>query len=227
MKKSEDKKSPRKNAEVILFWGFIISAILSATYTLAVILIGVFKPSIFDQIEIPLIVIGVVLVSAMTIIPFFIIIEWVVRIARERKKQSEIKKIFRTTDGYFNERFDITKPRNVAVIDQRKDDGAVAVVKVFSKKDRSGRAYISDLELTPEEHKALTEKSIIGSQVIIGVKQRNGTFKAILTRELQATEDELTDEELKQVKKNVHNDTPEHRKTYKRKMKRWKNHFKK
>ena len=48
-------------------------------------------------------------------------------------KKTDVRKIYNTTDGYFNSRTDIKKPRKVAVIHQR-DDKAVAVVKIHSKK---------------------------------------------------------------------------------------------
>lgn len=229
MKKSKDEKKPRANAAEVLFWSFIGTVIFTVAYAVALVLLWVYKPAIFARIELELEIIGFIPVSAITVIyPLAIIIaEIVERLRKRKKKQSDIKKIFKTTDGYFTDRIDITKPRNVAVIYQRKDDGAVAVVKVYSQKDKKGRSYISDLVLTPEEHKALTEDSIIGNQVIIGIKQSNGKFKPLFTRNMLSTNDELTEEELNQVKKKIQHDTPQHRKTHKRKIKRWKKHFRK
>ena len=152
---------------------------------------------------------------------------FIVTIVRKRRKKSAVKKILKTTDGYFNDKPAIDKTRRVAVVEQRKDDGALAVVKLYSQKGRKGSAFIANLVLTPEEHAALTENSIVGSQVIIGVKKQDGTFKPIFIRELEETDDQLTDQELMKVKKGVHNDNPKHRKTYKNKMKKWRHHFKK
>ena len=145
------------------------------------------------------------------------------------RKNSAVGKIYKTTDGFFNNKPLIKKPRNVAAIDQRKMDGAVAVVKVYSKEgkeEKIGKDYIPDLVLTPEQHSALTKRSIVGRQVIIGIREGN-TFKPILKRELTATDDKLTRKELRKIRKEVNNSEPKHRKTHKRKMKRWRKGFKK
>lgn len=166
----------------------------------------------------------------VAILIMIIVINLTIAVVHKRKKKSAINdvgKILKTIDGYFNDRPDIDKSRRIAVIEKRKDDGAIAVVKIYSQKGKSGKAYIANLVLTPEEHKSLTENSIVGSQVIIGVKQKNGSFKPIFTRELTETEDELSSDELKAVKKGVHNDTPKHKRTYKNRMSRWRRHFRK
>lgn len=141
-------------------------------------------------------------------------------------RKPALGKIYKTTDGYFNSKPKIDKPRRVAVIDQRRDDKAVAVVKIFSEEGKSGKSFIANLTLTPEEHKSLTKNSRVGNQVYIGVKQPDGSFKPILTRDLEYTGDELTSGELKTVKSEIQNDEKKHRKTYKKKMRRWKRHFK-
>lgn len=169
---------------------------------------------------------SVELIIAAVAVAVLIIVICIAVAVHKRKKKSEEGKILITIDGYFNDRPDINKTRRVAVIEQRKDDGAVAVVKIYSQKDKKGKAFIANLILTPEEHKELTENSIVGSQVFVGVKRKDGTYKPIFTRELTETDDELTEEELKSVKKGVHNDTPKHRKTYKNRMARWRKHFK-
>ena len=147
---------------------------------------------------------------------------------------SIVGKILKTTDGYFNGRADIKKPRTVAVVEQRKDDKAVAVVKIYSKEgkeEKIGKTFIPDLVLKPEEHPALREESVVGRQVHFGVKRTDESGKAfhqpILSNDLQATDDSLTKKELKQVRKEVHNTEPKHRKSYKKKKKSWKKHFKK
>ena len=56
---------------------------------------------------------------------------------KRKKHKSAVRKIYKTTDGYLSGRADIKKPRRVAVIHQRKDDGALAVVKIFSKKEQA------------------------------------------------------------------------------------------
>jgi len=53
------------------------------------------------------------------------------------KKESDKRKIYKTTDGYFTGDEKIKKPRRVAVVEQSKDDGALAVCKIYSKKDKA------------------------------------------------------------------------------------------
>ena len=144
-------------------------------------------------------------------------------------KKSAVKNIYKTTDGFLSSKLAIKKPRNVAAIDQRKKDGAVAVVKIFSKEgkeEKIGKNFISNLELVPEKHSALTKTSVVSRQVIVGVKDGD-TFKPIYTSDLSKTGDKLTRKELKAIRKAVQNDTKQHRKTHKRKMKRWRKGFKK
>lgn len=139
---------------------------------------------------------------------------------KRTKKTSDVKKIYKTTDGMFTGRPDIDKSRRVATVAQRKDDGALAVVKIYSKKDRNGKAYIDKLVLKPEEHTSLTEDSIVGSKVLVGVKvkTKNGEeFKPIFERDLSDTGDRLTRKEHKAVKKGVRN---------KGTVKKWRKHFK-
>ena len=137
-------------------------------------------------------------------------------------RKKSVRKIYKTTDGLFNSRPEIKKPRRVAAIDQRRDDGALAVVKIFSKKDKSGKYIIDKLVLTPNKHSSLTEDSVVGNQVIFGIKDGD-TYRAILSSDMTDTGDRLTHKEQRKVKKGVANDTPQHRKTYRKKRKRWRN----
>lgn len=141
-------------------------------------------------------------------------------------KTKDVGKIFKTTDGLFNNKPKIKKPRNVAVIEQRKDDGAVGVVKIYSQENKSGKAYIESLVLTPDKHKALKENSIVGSQIILGIKIKEGEFKALYPMDFTDTGDKLSKKELKTVKNNIQNDTVQHRKTHTKKVQSWKKHFK-
>ncbi len=146
-----------------------------------------------------------------------------------KKKGAAVRKIFKTTDGYLSGRPKIKKPRNVAAVKQRRKDGAVALVKVYSeegKEDKIGKNLIPNLKLTPDKHSSLTKSSVVGRQVIIGIKDGEG-FKPILTRDLTATNDKLSRKELRAVLKGVHNDTKQHRKTYKKKLRNWRKGFKK
>lgn len=146
-----------------------------------------------------------------------------------RKKKSSVGKIYKTTDGALRGRSDIKKPRNVAVVKQRKDDGAVAVVKIYSKKGKEakiGKNYIPGLTLSSDKHSSLTEDSIVGRQVIFGVKTDTGKYESLYPSNYRDTKDNLTRQELRKVKREVHNDKKKHRKKYKSKVKKWKKHFK-
>ena len=86
---------------------------------------------------------------------------------KAKKPKSAVRKIYKTTDGYLSGRADIKKPRRVAVIDQRKDDGALAVVKIYSQKDKQGKAFLKRPVLKPKKHPSLSEPSIVGKKVIV------------------------------------------------------------
>lgn len=146
-------------------------------------------------------------------------------------KKKSVRKIYKTTDGYFTARSDIKKPRRVAAIDQRKDDGALAVVKIHSKKDKNGNHYVDKVVLKPEKHCSLTEDSIVESRVYIGVKEETPEgktiFKPIFERDMSDTGDKLTNRELKNIKKEAGGSTRKNRKTQKTTLKKWRKHFKK
>lgn len=141
--------------------------------------------------------------------------------AGKKGKGSDVKKIYKTTDGLFMGRTDITKPRRVAAIEQRKDDGALAVVKIYSKKGRDGKLYIDKLVLKPEDHGSLTEDSIVGSKLLVGIKTKTESgeeYKPLFERDFTETGDRLTKKEHKAIKKGIRN---------KWTAKKWKKHFKK
>lgn len=149
--------------------------------------------------------------------------------AKPKAKQSAVRRIYVTTDGYFTSRSDIKKKRNIAVLEQRTDDGAIAVVKIYSKNGKEqkiGKTFIPGLTLSPDKHSALTEDSIVGREVIMGVKQSDKTYRPIYPTDFVSTSDTLTRKELKKVRKEAHNDTPEHKETFTEKLKRWFKHFK-
>lgn len=146
---------------------------------------------------------------------------------KPKKQKSDVRKIYKTTDGYLagNERS--KKPRRVAVVKQRKDDGAMAVVKIYSKKDKSGKAYVEKLVLKPENHSSLTEDSIVGRRIYVGTKNKAGEYTPIFKGDLQATEDKLTKKERRRVMKQAGGETKQNRKTLKKTLGAWKKHFKK
>ena len=133
-------------------------------------------------------------------------------------KKSYVGKIYKTTDGYFTGSNHIKKPRRVAVIHQRKDDNAVAVVKIRSKKDKVSNYYIPKLILKPKNHPSLTKDSIVENNIIVG-KKEDGKFKSIYTTEFVELNDKLTRSELRKIKKAT-------KKSNKNKIKKWKRHFK-
>ncbi len=155
----------------------------------------------------------------------------------KKKKDNDlndvVQQILKTTDGFLGNRPDIKKPRNVVVVEQRKDDGAIAVAKISSKQgkeEKIGKNFIPDLVLDPKTHGSLTEDSIVSRQVIVGVKRidKNGQEfrQSIFPNDMTETGDKLTDEELEKVRKEVHNDDPKHRKSFIEKLRKWFNHFK-
>lgn len=148
----------------------------------------------------------------------------------EKTKKTEPRKdkgkIYKTTDGFFNGK-KVKKPRRVAVVHQRKDDGAVAVVKIYGKKnkDTTAKQYVQNLVLDPEDHSSLTEPSLVGSRVLVGRKEE-GEQRAIYPEQFNETDDKLTKKEKRTIKKGVEKSTPQHHKTYKNTIKKWKKHFK-
>lgn len=145
---------------------------------------------------------------------------------KRKKHKSAVRKIYKTTDGYLSGRADIKKPRRVAVIHQRKDDGALAVVKIYSKKDKQGKAFLKRPVLKPKKHPSLSEPSIVGKKVHIGSKD-GATYKPIAERDLKPTGDKLTFWERLLILFGVRGKTKEQRKAHKAKLKKWHNHFKK
>ncbi len=143
------------------------------------------------------------------------------------KKKTDVGKIYKTTDGFFTQNDDITKPRRVAVIKKRKDDGAVAVVKIYSAKGKKGNNYIKGVILLPEKHSSLTEPSIVGSKVYIGTKGKNGKHRPIMERDLSDTNDKLTRRERQKISRKAGGPTRKNKKTSRKKIRLWKKHFKK
>ena len=140
------------------------------------------------------------------------------------KMKKDIRKIYKTTDGYFNSRLDIKKTRLVAVLYQR-DDSAVIVTKIYSKKNKKGNAYINKLTLKPKKHKSLKEDSIVGNSLIYG-KLIDGKKHKIDPNDFIYTDDKLTYTEFLLIKQKINSQTSKHLKTKKATIKKWKRHFK-
>lgn len=144
------------------------------------------------------------------------------------KRRSDVRKIYKTTDGYFTRNTMSKKPRRVAVIKQRKDDGALAVCKIYSKDGKEGSHYVQDLTLFPKKHKSLTEDSIVGSVPIVGVKDRETkVFAPIFKGDFEPTKDKLTKKEHQAILDGLGGGNAKHKKTHEDLLKNWENHFKK
>lgn len=150
---------------------------------------------------------------------------------KNKSLTSVVGEIFKTTDGFFDGKPHITKPRRVTATEQRQDDGAIVVAKIMSKKNKEskiGKEYIPDLVLNPKDHPAITEESIVESRVRIGVKRKGNSKKMpIYPSDLERTGDKLSESEIKKVREGVQNDTPQHRETHNKTIKNWHNHFEK
>ncbi len=150
------------------------------------------------------------------------------RAAQKAGARNSVGKIMKTTDGFLGNRPNIKKPRRVAVVEQREDDGAVAIVRIFKKRGKRAddpHAYVQELTLLPQDHTSLTEESIVEAKVILGVNTEQGK-KAIFPSDLSEVDDKLTDKELSHIQNGVHNDTEQHRQTFLNKLQKWFNHFK-
>ncbi len=138
--------------------------------------------------------------------------------------KKDIRKIYNTTDGYFNDRPDIKKPRKVVALKQRKDK-AIIVSKIHSKREKKGNNFINNIILSPKKHKSLSEDSIISNRIIYGKKSKNG-YSAIYPNDLIYADDKLSKKEYRKTLRKINADTKQHKKTKKNTIKKWKNHFK-
>ena len=144
-------------------------------------------------------------------------------------KKSAVRKIYKTTDGYFTNNPSSKKPRRVAVIKQRKDDGALVVCKIFKAKGKNQESsrFVQKLTLSPKKHKSLTEDSIVESVPRMGVKdKRKNEFKIIQTRDFEPTGDKLTKKEHQAIINGLGGGNKKFEATHKESIKRWENHFK-
>lgn len=162
-----------------------------------------------------------IIAIAILVAAVLILILAVVLFRKYRKP--DVGKIYQTTDGFLASNPINKKKRHVAVVDQR-DDQAVAVVKIYSKKGKDGNHCIQKVVLKPEKHKSLTEDSLVGQRVIIGIKNKDG-YQAINTRDLNSTGDKLTKIEYQKIKKELGGPERKNHKSTKKKLKQWQNHF--
>ncbi len=143
----------------------------------------------------------------------------------KRKKTAKRGDFYKTTDSFLRGKENVGKKRTVVVYDKRKDDGALAVSKIYSKKNKNKKNLIDDLTLTPKKHKSLTEDSAIGTRVVWGTK--NGKdFKPIYSSDMQKVNDKLTRSERKKYIKNAGGKEEKHKQTLRTTTDKWKKHFK-
>lgn len=148
------------------------------------------------------------------------------------KQKNKIKPgdILKTTDGYLRNNPENKKTRPIVVFDKRKDDGALAISKIHSKDGKKERDYITNLNLQPKKHNALTKTSVIERRVVFGIKTKDEnnktTFKPIYGSDLTKTSDKLTRSERHRYKANAGGSTKQNKQTLKNTTKKWKKHFK-
>lgn len=142
-------------------------------------------------------------------------------------KKSDVRKIYKTTDGYFTQDAKNKKPRSVAVIKQRKDDGAIAVCKIHSKEGKDEKRKVQGLVLSPKKHKSLKVDSVVSSNPIVATKGKDGKFKAIHARDFEPTKDKLNKKEHRHIMENLGGGIEKHKATNAKLLKDWENHFKK
>lgn len=141
------------------------------------------------------------------------------------KKKKDVGKIYRTTDGYLDGKDHIKKPRRVVAVEQR-NDTAIGVLKIYSEKDKHNQNIVKGIVLKPKNHISLTEDSVVGSRLLIGKKNKDGSYEAFFPNSFREVGDKLTKSEIKFIQKNIQNDTKKHRRTYKKKVSKWKKNFK-
>lgn len=147
--------------------------------------------------------------------------------AKEKKIYKKKKsRIYQTTDGYLRNNAKNKKKRLVIVADERKSDGAFAVVKIHRKSNKAGNYYVDNLVLSPKDHNSIKDDSIVETRVIFGIKNKSG-YKPIYEGDLVSMNDRLSLCEYLKLKRQLGGKTRKNRKTHKKTLKRWKKHFKK
>ena len=146
---------------------------------------------------------------------------------KNNPRKPDVKQIYKTTDGYLGGDSKNKKPRHVVVVDQRVDDGALAVSKIHSKEGKKGDCHIKHLTLKPKKHESLTKPSAVEHRVIVGVKEP-GTkkYKPINSRDMQKMNDKVTNCEYKKIKRGLGGKTRTNRITAKNTLAKWHDHFK-
>lgn len=144
-------------------------------------------------------------------------------------KKTYKRKIYRTTDGYLDNKPHIKKPRHVVVVDQR-DDGAIAVSKIHSVGEKNQNVAVKNLILKPKKNRlTITEESFVENKVFISRKITKGdkvNYELFYPRNFRETGEKLSIIEFAKLKHNLQNDNKHQKETHKIKISKWKNHFK-
>lgn len=160
--------------------------------------------------------------ATLIILIFAVVLIVIKRSKKNKAKKSDVGKIMKTTDGYFAENPKNIKNRNVAVIAQRKKDGAVAVVKLHEDKPgKSQDNLIPGIKLTPQNHPALEKVTVVEKRVYYGTKSRKPIFKGDLTD----TGDKLSVKEKKIIDRGAGGSSKKNQKTRKRTTRNWRKGF--
>ena len=141
-----------------------------------------------------------------------------------KNKRSDVRKIYKTTDGYFTSNFKIKKPRRVAVLYQR-DDGAVILVRIHSKKGKDLKNFVPNFTLKSKKHKSLSEDSIVYNKLIFGRKV-NGKFEKIHPNDFIYLDDKLSYSELFKLRRKINSNKFKHKISKYKLIRKWNNHFK-
>lgn len=145
----------------------------------------------------------------------------------KKKKRNNEGKIYQTTDGFFyDNNIKRNKKKRLVVAVNQRDDGALAVAKIHSKKGKKDKNYIKGVKLIPKDHPSLTEESVVSNRIIWGAKRKKG-MKPIKDYDLIYSNDNLSTKELKIVQRRINGKSIRNRISYKKTLKKWNNHFKK
>ena len=144
-------------------------------------------------------------------------------------KKTNKRKIYVTTDGYLEYKSHINKPRHIVVVDQR-DDGALAVSKIHTVKEKNLNVAVKNLILKPKKNRlTITEDSFVENKVYISRKITNAnnvSYELFYPENFTDTHEKLSIIEFAKLKHNLQNNNEHQKKAHKNKMEKWKNHFK-
>lgn len=158
-------------------------------------------------------------ITILLISIILIIIGIILFFLENKNNKTTIGKIYKVTDGYFSFSKTSKKPRRVIVVDERRD-GALAVVKLYSKENKNPEHYLAAPILSTNNHKSLTKDTILDRNIKIS-RRKNKKIKLIKENNLKSLNDKLSFNEMKTMYENLY--TIE---SNKNKMIHWKDRFK-